>query len=102
MPPIGLLIGGMNFKDLKLVMKDEVLAADGAVEQAAVTLNYGNFIQQTIDFLIIAFSIFVVIRIIGNLSRKKEETPAAPPAPPAPSKEEVLLTEIRDLLKEKK
>ena len=102
MPPIGLLVGGMNFKDLKLVMKDEVLAADGAVEQAAVTLNYGNFIQQTIDFLIIAFSIFVVIRIIGNLSRKKEETPAAPPAPPAPSKEEVLLTEIRDLLKEKK
>ncbi len=103
MPPIGLLVGGMNFKDLKLVMQDEVLGADGAVEQAAVTLNYGNFLQQTFDFLIIAFSIFVVIRIIGNLSRKKEEEKAAEPAPaPAPSAEEKLLTEIRDLLKEKK
>ena len=103
MPPIGLLVGGMNFKDLKLVMKDEVLGADGAVEQAAVTLNYGNFLQQTFDFLIIAFSIFMVIRIIGNLSRKKEEEKAAEPAPaPTPSAEEKLLTEIRDLLKEKK
>ncbi|MBQ8735444.1 MAG: large-conductance mechanosensitive channel protein MscL [Bacteroidaceae bacterium] len=103
MPPIGLLVGGMNFKDLKLVMQDEVLGADGAVEQAAVTLNYGNFLQQTFDFLIIAFSIFMVIRIIGNLSRKKEEEKAAEPAPaPAPSAEEKLLTEIRDLLKEKK
>ena len=93
----------MNFKDLKLVMQDEVLGADGTVEQAAVTLNYGNFLQQTFDFLIIAFSIFVVIRIIGNLSRKKEEEKAAEPAPaPAPSAEEKLLTEIRDLLKEKK
>ena len=103
MPPIGLLVGGMNFKDLKLVMKPEVLAADGTVETAAVTLNYGNFLQQTIDFLIIAFSIFVVIRIIGKLSRKKEEAPAPAPAPaPEPSAEEKLLTEIRDLLKEKK
>ena len=103
MPPIGLLVGGMNFKDLKLVMQDEVLGADGAVEQAAVTLNYGNFLQQTFDFLIIAFSIFMVIRIIGNLSRKKEEEKAAEPAPaPAPSAEEKLLTEIRDLWKEKK
>ena len=104
MPPIGLLVGGVNFKDLKLVMKDAVTAADGTVEQAAVTLNYGNFLQQTFDFLIIAFSIFVVIRVIGNLTRKKEEEKAAAPAPPppAPSAEEKLLTEIRDLLKEKK
>lgn len=104
MPPIGLLVGGMNFKDLKLVMKPEVLGADGAVETAAVTLNYGNFLQQTIDFLIIAFSIFVIIRLIGKLSRKKEEeAPAPAPAPaPEPSAEEKLLTEIRDLLKEKK
>ena len=83
MPPIGLLVGGMNFKDLKLVMKPEVLGADGAVETAAVTLNYGNFLQQTIDFLIIAFSIFVIIRLIGKLSRKKEEeAPAPAPARP--------------------
>ena len=103
MPPIGLLVGGVNFKDLKLVMKEAVTAADGTVEQAAITLNYGNFLQQTFDFLIIAFSIFVVIRIIGNLTRKKEEEKAAAPAaPPAPSAEEKLLTEIRDLLKEKK
>ena len=103
MPPIGLIVGGVNFKDLKWVMKDEVLGADGAVEQAAVSLNYGNFLQQTFDFLIIAFSIFVVIRIISNLTRKKEEEKAAAPAPaPQPSAEEKLLTEIRDLLKEKK
>ena len=104
MPPIGLLVGGMNFKDLKFVMKPEVLAADGTVETAAVTLNYGNFLQQTIDFLIIAFSIFVIIRLISKLSRKKEEeAPAPAPAPaPEPSAEEKLLTEIRDLLKEKK
>jgi large conductance mechanosensitive channel len=104
MPPIGLLVGGVNFKDLKWVMKDAVVAADGTVEQAAVSLNYGNFLQQTFDFLIIAFSIFVMIRLISNLSRKKEEEKPAPaPAPaPEPSAEEKLLAEIRDLLKEKK
>ena len=111
MPPIGLLVGGMDFKELKWVMKDAVLNADGAVETAAVTLNYGNFVQQTIDFLIRAMSIFVVIRVITRLSEmrmKKEEeekvaTPAPAPAPaPEPSAEEKLLAEIRDLLKEKK
>ena len=71
-------------------------------EIAAVTLNYGNFLQVTFDFLIIAFSIFMFIKLLTKLTeKKKEEAPAAPPAPPAPSKEEVLLTEIRDLLKEK-
>lgn len=69
------------------------------VEKAAVTLNYGNFLQATFDFIIIAFSIFLFIRLLAKLNRKKEEVPA-PAAPPAPSKEEVLLTEIRDLLKE--
>ena len=104
MPPIGMLVGGMNFKDLKFGMQPDVLAADGTVETAAVTLNYGNFLQQTIDFLIIAFSIFIIIRLISKLSRKKEEeAPAPAPAPaPEPSAEEKLLTEIRDLLKEKK
>ena len=103
MPAIGLLVGGINFKDLKVILSPEVLNEAGEIEKAAVTLNYGNFLQQTFDFLIIAFSIFVVIRIIGNLTRKKEEEKAAAPAaPPAPSAEEKLLTEIRDLLKEKK
>ena len=92
MPPIGLLVGGVNFTDLKLQVVD-------GVEKAAVTLNYGNFLQATFDFIIIAFSIFLFIRLLAKLNRKKEEVPA-PAAPPAPSKEEVLLTEIRDLLKE--
>jgi large conductance mechanosensitive channel len=110
MPPIGLLVGGMDFKDLKYVMQEAVpekLNEAGEVIEAAVpavTLNYGNFLQQTFDFLIIAFSIFVIIRLIGKLSRnKEEEAPAPAPAPaPEPSAEEKLLTEIRDLLKEKK
>lgn len=102
MPPIGLLVGGVNFTDLKWVMKPAEVV-DGE-EIAAVTLNYGNFLQATFDFLIIAFSIFMFIKLLGKLTekKKKEEAPVTPPAPPAPSKEEVLLTEIRDLLKEKK
>ena len=99
MPPIGLLVGGVNFTDLKLEMKPaEVI--DG-VEKAAVTLNYGNFLQVTFDFIIVAFAIFMFIKLINKLNRKKEEAPAAPAPPPEPTKEEVLLTEIRDLLKTK-
>jgi large conductance mechanosensitive channel len=90
MPPIGLLLGGVNFTDLKLVMK-------AATETSpAVTWNYGNFIQVTFDFLIVAFAVFMLIKAI-NAAKKKEE--AAPSAPPAIPKEEILLTEIRDLLK---
>ncbi|MBQ8672971.1 MAG: large-conductance mechanosensitive channel protein MscL [Bacteroides sp.] len=110
MPPIGLLVGGVDFKELKWVMKEAVPEkldeAGNVVQQAVaeVTLNYGNFLQQTFDFLIIAFSIFCFVSLLKKATekKKKEEAPAAPPAPPAPSKEEVLLTEIRDLLKEKK
>lgn len=99
MPPIGLLVGGMNFTDLKWVMKPaEVVNGE---EVAAVTLNYGNFLQATFDFIIIALSIFLFIRLIAKLTEKKKKE-EAPAAPPAPSKEEVLLTEIRDLLKEKR
>ena len=107
MPPIGWLIGGVDFKDLKVVLKDAVpeqLDEAGNVVQKAVaevTLNYGAFIQNVIDFIIIAFCVFMLVRFITNLNKKKEE-PATPPAPPAPSAEEKLLTEIRDLLKEKK
>ncbi len=96
MPPIGLLVGGVTFTDLKWEMKAAELV-DG-VEKAAVTLNYGNFLQVTFDFVIVAFAIFMFIKGMNRLNKKKEETPT-PVAPPAPSKEEQLLTEIRDLLK---
>ncbi len=92
MPPLGLLIGGVNFTDLKLVMK---AASDG---NPAVTWNYGNFIQVCFDFLIVAFAVFMLIKAINTL-RKKSEAPAAPAAPPEPPAEVKLLTEIRDLLK---
>ena len=100
MPPIGLLVGGVNFTDLAWTMKDAVIV-DGVEQAAAVTLNYGKFLQATFDFLIIAFSIFIFIRTLTKLTeKKKKQKPVTPPAPPTPSKEEVLLTEIRDLLKE--
>ena len=98
MPPLGLIIGGVNFSDLNWEMKAAVLNDANHVVTPAVTLNYGTFLQTTFDFLIIAFSIFMFIKLISNLTRKKEEAPAPPPPP---SKEEILLTEIRDLLKEK-
>ncbi len=90
MPPIGLLLGGVNFADLKVVMK----AATETVP--AVTWNYGSFVQTAIDFLIIALVVFMLIKAINSMKKKEE---AAPAAPPAPSKDQVLLTEIRDLLK---
>ena len=94
MPPLGLLVGGVNFTDLKLELKPAEMV-DG-VMQDAVPLNYGNFLQTAFDFIFISLSIFLFVKLIGKLMRKKEEEPAAPPAP---SKEEQLLTEIRDLLK---
>lgn len=100
MPPLGLLIGGVNFTDLKLVLKDAVPATETQAAVEAVSINYGQFLQATFDFLIVAFCIFMFIRLISKLTAKKEEEPA-PPAPAEPTKEEVLLTEIRDLLKSK-
>lgn len=101
MPPVGLLIGGVNFTDLKLVLKGADVAANGDVIPA-VTINYGNFLQTLFDFLIVAMVIFIVIRLINRLSSKKEKEEPAP-AVPAPEPEDVvLLKEIRDLLKEKK
>ena len=90
MPPIGLALGGVDFSDLALTLKE----ASGDV--AAVTLNYGAFIQTVIDFIIIAFAIFMVVKAMNNLKKKEE---AAPPPPPKPSEEVTLLTEIRDLMK---
>ena len=99
MPPIGLLVGGVNFTDLKLELKPAEMV-DG-VEKAAVAIKYGNFLQMTFDFIIVAFAIFMFIKLINKVNRKKKEAPAAPAPPPEPTKEEVLLTEIRDLLKTK-
>src|SRR4030042_993983 len=90
MPPLGLLIGGVNFTDLKLVMKAATEAAP------AVTWNYGNFIQVCFDFLIVAIAVFIMIKAMNAAKKKEEATPSAPPAVP---NEEILLTEIRDLLK---
>ena len=101
MPPIGWIIGGVNFKDLSLELPINPLSVKEGVDPTPVTINYGNFLQTTIDFIIIAFCVFMLVRLIMKLSKKKEEEAAAPATPPAPSKEEVLLTEIRDLLKNK-
>ena len=97
MPLIATLLGNVKFTDLNLVLK----AADPAIEGSAdITWNYGNFIQQVFDFMIIAIAIFAFIKLINMAKKKEEAKPAAPAPAPAPSKEEVLLTEIRDLLKE--
>lgn len=90
MPPLGVLIGGVDFTDLAITLK----AAEG--DLPAVVLAYGKFIQSIIDFVIIAFAIFMGIKVINRLKREEE---AAPTAPPAPTKDQELLTEIRDLLK---
>lgn len=91
MPPLGLLIGGVDFKQFSVILR----AAEGDIP--AVVLNYGMFIQTVFDFVIVAFAIFMAIKVMNKVRREKE---AAPEAPPAPTKEEVLLSEIRDLLKE--
>jgi large conductance mechanosensitive channel len=90
MPPIGLLVGGVDFSNLALTIKE------AAGDIPAVVIGYGKFIQTAVDFTIIAFAIFMAIKGINSLKRKEEE---APQAPPEPSAQEVLLTEIRDLLK---
>ncbi|MDH6358624.1 large-conductance mechanosensitive channel protein MscL [Parabacteroides sp. PF5-9] len=95
MPGIGLLVGGVNFTDLKIVLKQAAVEA-GEVITPEVALNYGNFLQVTFDFIIVAFAIFLMVKGINSLKRKKEEAPAAPAEPSADIK---LLTEIRDLLK---
>lgn len=92
MPAVGVLIGGIDFKDLKLVLKE------AAGEAPAVVITYGNFIQSTVDFIIIALAVFLFIKLINSAKKKEEEVPATPP----PTPEDIqLLQEIRDLLKNK-
>lgn len=96
MPPIGWMLGGVNFTDIKIKLSDAVLDATGKVTAEGVNINIGSFIQAVFDFLIIAAAIFMLVRAMNKM--KKEEA-AAPSAPPAPNNQEVLLTQIRDLLK---
>ena len=99
MPPIGWLIGGVNFSDLKFTLP----SVDMGIEKLApATINYGNFIQTLFDFVIIAFCVFMLVKGINRLARKNKTEEKQKPAPaPEPSNEEKLLAEIRDLLKEK-
>ena len=102
MPPIGWLIGGVNFADLKFTLPTVNVAGE---ELKAATINYGNFLQTCFDFLIVAFCIFMLIKVVNKISKKKkkeEEKPAEAPKAPVPSNEEKLLMEIRDLLKNQK
>ncbi|MCX6280901.1 MAG: large-conductance mechanosensitive channel protein MscL [Bacteroidetes bacterium] len=99
MPPIGLLVGGINFTDIKIIMKDAINdPATGKVIKEAVTLKVGSFLQTLVDFTIVAFSVFLMVKGLNSLSKKKEAD-AAPPPPPADTKDQELLAEIRDLLK---
>lgn len=91
MPPIGMAMGGVDFSSLAVTLKEATEDAE------AVMINYGAFIQTVVDFLIVAFAIFMVIKAMNSMKKKEEEKPAEPPKPPA---EEVLLTEIRDLLRQ--
>lgn len=99
MPPIGWLIGGVDFSKLKIELPAKQLM-EGVVSEPA-TINYGVFLQTLLDFIIVAFCIFLMIKGVNKLSRKKKEAPAEPAPAPEPSAEEKLLAEIRDLLKNK-
>ncbi len=96
MPPIGMLLGRMDFSSLKLVLKDATVESGKAVPEVAI--GYGLFINTIIDFVIVALAIFIVIKLM-NAAKRKEE--AAPAAPPPPTKDQELLSEIRDILKAK-
>ncbi len=102
MPPIGLIVGGVDFSELKLTLKQQVLDAAGEVLTPAVTWNYGAFLQQVVDFTILAFCVFMMVKMMNRLTIKKKEEEPAPAPEPEPTKEELLLAEIRDLLKERK
>lgn len=101
MPPIGMLMGGVDFTDLFITLQQGAVAGpyptlEAAQEAGAVTINYGMFVNSIVSFLIVAFAVFMVVRNFNKLKRQEEE---APKAPSVPSKEEVLLTEIRDALR---
>lgn len=100
MPPLGMLLASVDFKKLSITLKDGVAASGDIAAIPPVTLNYGQFITDFISFILMAFAVFLVVKKVLTLMKKNDEAPA--PAPPAPSKEEQLLTEIRDLLAQRK
>lgn len=100
MPPVGLLLGGVKVTDLQIILKGPVIDAAGKVLQQGVSINYGNFILTIVDFIIIAFAIFMMIKGMNSLKRKEIVTPQEVPVP-LPTHEELLLREIRDILKTK-
>lgn len=100
MPPVGLMMGGVKFTDIVVTLKEAVMEGDKVVAPA-VNLNVGNFLQTTVEFVIVAFAIFLMIKAMNSLKKKEAAAPAPPPAPPAPSAEQKLLAEIRDLLAKK-
>ena len=104
MPLVGLVLGGADFANLFIVLKGggPFASLDAAQKAGAVTLNYGVFVNTIVNFLIIALAMFLLVKAMNASRRAKEEAPAPPPPPPAPTKEEQLLSEIRDLLKERK
>ena len=102
MPVISVITGGLNFTDWKIVLKEAVANADGVIDPATeVAIRFGNTIAVIVDFVIIAFAVFCMVKALNKLHEKEEE-PAPAPAEPEPTAEEKLLTEIRDLLKEKR
>lgn len=102
MPIVSLAVGGIDFKNLFVALDGNKYATLAAAQEAgAATLSYGNFLQTVFDFLIVAICIFAFIKLINSFKKKEEEAPAAPAPAPEPTKEEILLTEIRDLLKNK-
>ncbi len=100
MPCVGMITGGIDFSDKKIVLKEAVMNSEGVEEIAEVAVRYGSLIQVIINFLIISLCVFFLIKAINKLKKKEEAKPEEPPAPPEPTAEELLLTEIRDLLKE--
>ena len=106
MPFISWIFGARDMTALNVIVRPEIVNEAGEVTQAAITLGFGTFVATIIDFILIALVVFMVVKLMNaakaKLEKKEEEAPAEEPAPPAPSAEEVLLTEIRDLLKEKK
>ncbi|SFC54217.1 large conductance mechanosensitive channel [Flexibacter flexilis DSM 6793] len=103
MPPLGMLTSGLDFTRQKVVIQKEVIDAAGAISQPEVAIRYGNFIQVSINFLLVAMAVFFLVKVINRLRAAEEKaaevTPPAPPAPPEPTTQEKLLMEIRDALR---
>ncbi len=100
MPCVGMITGGIDFSDKKVVLKEAVMNSEGVEEIAEVAIRYGSLIQVIINFLIISLCVFLLIKAINKLKKKEDPAPEEPAAEPEPTKEELLLAEIRDLLKE--